>query len=101
MKWLIGIGNRIRDGFHEFDWDDFWDDFWGNKFPFVLILAFVSLGILGVILAATGVLDDGKPTPKDDHVKVLSVRGEPHEYLDYDRGITHLPNCKYCKGETK
>ena len=101
MKWLIGIGKRTRYRFNEFDWDDFWDYLWDDVCPIMFLLVVVSLFILAGILGSSGMFDDGKPTPKDDHVKVLSVRGEPHEYLDYDRGITYLPNCKYCKGETK
>lgn len=101
MKRLVGIGKRIRDLFNERDWEDFWE----KEFPIVFVLVAISPFVIVCILHATGLLDelldDGKPKPKDDHVKVLSVRGEPHEYLDYDRGITHLPNCKYCKGETK
>lgn len=101
MKWLIGIGNRIRDGFYEFCGDDFWDDFWENKFPIVFVLFVISPFIIVCILHATGLLDDGKPKPKDDYVKVYSVRGEPHEYLMNGNQITHLPNCKFCKGEKK
>lgn len=105
MKWLIGIGNRIRDGFYEFCGDDFWDDFWENKFPIVFVLVAISPVIIVCILHVTGLLhellNDGKPKPKDDCVKVYSVRGEAHEYLMDGNQITHLPNCKFCKGEVK
>lgn len=101
MKRLIGIGKRIRDRFNEFDWDDFWDYLWDDVCPIMLLLVVVSLFILAGILGSSGMFDDGKSKPKDDYVKVYSVRGEPHEYLMIGNQITHLPNCKYCKGETK
>lgn len=61
---------------------------------------FVVIFLLGVISVIVAHKDDGA-REMDESVVVFKVHGETHEYLENDRGITHLPNCKFCKGEVK
>lgn len=74
---------------------------------FVVDPVFGSLTIIFVVTFLLGVISiivshqDGDAREMDGSVVVFKVHGEAHEYLKYDRGLMHLPNCKFCKGEIK
>lgn len=102
MKRLICIGKRAWLSFRG-AWRFVMDNFWDRFFPLGLgvVVVVVLLILLGVVAKRLVVLGTDDPEPMDERVRAFSVRGEAHEYLMDGNQITHLPNCKFCKGEVK
>lgn len=62
----------------------------------------IAVSLLLVLLAVAVARGDIKPNePREARIRELITHGEVHEYVDFDRGIAHAPNCKFCKGEIK
>lgn len=81
--------------FRHFD-VDFWDEFIFNIIvPWVVVFGTIG-GIVAIAVFATR--EKNYVMKCDGFVKSIDAHGETHEYILYNKGITHLPNCKFCKG---
>lgn len=67
------------------------------RFAAVVAAVVFAVAVWGAAVRATeGCL---RPTPaaKEADVVELSAEGEVHQYAKYMHGMSHLPNCRFCR----
>ena len=86
MKSIHDLKNCL---FRHFDVDD-WEEFiFSIIVPGVILFGFIS-GIVAIVVFATKEKNDVMECY--DFVNSIEAHGETHEYILYNKGITHLPN---------